>query len=164
MLYEKKIDCGLVFRRIPNYSNYEVSSCGTVIRRVWRKHTRTLKPQKCRLGYLRVCLNNDNGKRQNIGLHRLVAFAHIPNPKGRNEVNHIDANKENNSIENLEWVTRRQNIDHAKRLKLYKGSTGREVNTSRDRLIREMRKSGLSCEVIASKFNVTAVRIRQIVK
>ena len=54
-------------------------------------------------------------------VHRLVAETWIPNPNHYEQVNHIDGNKDNNSVENLEWVTRSQNICHAFRTGLNKG-------------------------------------------
>jgi hypothetical protein len=63
-------------------------------------------------GYIHVNLCKD-GKRKNFWLHRLVASHFIPNPKNRAEVNHIDGNKSNVDVSNLEWVTRSQNIQHA---------------------------------------------------
>lgn len=48
----------------------------------------------------------------NAYTHRLIAVAYIPNPFNKLEVNHIDENKSNNSIDNLEWVTRRENVNH----------------------------------------------------
>ena len=61
-----------------------------------------------------------NGRRKNHYIHRLVANTFISNPKGFDQVNHIDGNKSNNSVSNLEWVTERQNRDHAVKTDLMK--------------------------------------------
>ena len=47
-------------------------------------------------------------------IHRLVAMTFIPNSEGKKEVNHLNFDKHNNSIENLEWVTRKENVEHAR--------------------------------------------------
>lgn len=62
--------------------------------------------------YYIVSLSKDN-KVKRYRIHRLVASAFIPNPENKPQVNHIDGNKFNNNVENLEWVTVRENKLHA---------------------------------------------------
>lgn len=59
-------------------------------------------------------------KRQVFLIHRLVAHHFIPNPEGKPQINHIDGNRRNNHISNLEWVTSRENNKHAYRIGLHK--------------------------------------------
>ncbi len=61
---------------------------------------------------MRVCLYNKEHIGKTIMVHRLVAKAFIPNPNNLPQVNHIDENKENNCVDNLEWVTSEENINH----------------------------------------------------
>ena len=63
-------------------------------------------------GYRVVGFNVD-GKQKLFTVHRLVALAFIPNQTNRNCINHIDGNKSNNSVENLEWCTSSENMIHA---------------------------------------------------
>lgn len=73
------------------------------------KGTRTLK------GYLTVWLYNpETQKKKRYRIHRLVAEFFIPNPENKPFVNHIDGNKTNNSVENLEWSTMDENNTHYK--------------------------------------------------
>lgn len=70
------------------------------------------KPQLDSKGYLRVQIYV-GGKPVTEKVHRLVARHFIPNPDNKPQVNHIDGDKTNNYIENLEWVTNKENSDHA---------------------------------------------------
>lgn len=67
--------------------------------------------------YLQVSLYKNNVE-EHFYVHRLVANAFIPNPKNLPEVNHRDGNKQNNSVDNLEWVTSQENKIHAIKTKL----------------------------------------------
>ena len=70
-------------------------------------------------GYACVILSKNN-IRKKCKLHRLVATAFVDNPDSKKEVNHIDGNKLNNVPENLEWVTRSENVVHAYENRLQK--------------------------------------------
>lgn len=100
------------FVKIEGFENYEVSNLGKV-RNI--KSGRILKPQ-LRNGYLRHYLYEDN-KPKNLLLHRILATAFIDNPEGKPCVNHIDENKLNNDLSNLEWCTAKENINHGTRTK-----------------------------------------------
>lgn len=90
------------------YKGYFITKDG----RVFNKHNKQLSPVDNGKGYLILNINID-GKRKCKALHRLLAEAFIPNPDNLPEVNHIDANRTNNSLDNLEWVTHGQNIRHS---------------------------------------------------
>lgn len=97
---------------------YKVSDMGDVVSE-GRKGTRCkgphkLIPQRDKAGYLQVCLTK-NGVPKTHRIHRLVAEAFVENPHGYREVNHIDENKSNCRADNLEWCTRKYNINYGKR-------------------------------------------------
>ena len=73
---------------------------------------RKLKPYNNGYGYLLVDMRKD-GKRYMRLVHRLVAETFLPNPQNLPQINHIDGNKMNNKLENLEWCTCSQNQYHA---------------------------------------------------
>lgn len=94
---------------LPNLSSYLIDSQGNV----WSVKTgKFMKPQKTK-DYLRIRLVGDDGSRKCYSVHLLVMEAFNPKPKEGLEVNHKDGNKENNSIDNLEWVTHSGNMKHA---------------------------------------------------
>lgn len=64
-------------------------------------------------GYLKVRCSLSANKVKNIYIHKLVAKYFIPNPESKPQVNHINGNKQDNRVENLEWVTAKENINHA---------------------------------------------------
>ena len=97
-----------VWKKIAGNPNYIVSNTGRV-----RRHTASRdRSLRDRDGYPAVDLYQ-NGERKTVRVHRLVAETFIPNPDNKPEVNHIDGNKYNNDVSNLEWVTSRENCRHA---------------------------------------------------
>ena len=92
-----------VWKDIKNYEGcYQVSNLGRV-----RNKIKILSPQISNCGYLRIMLKN-----KHYSIHRLVAEAFIPNLENKPQVNHIDGNKTNNYVTNLEWVTASENQKH----------------------------------------------------
>lgn len=100
------------WKSINNYSNYLVSNTGVIISKHIAHIPKILTPS-IREGYLRVWLINDDGKSSQVNVHKLVLDAFNPITDISLVINHIDGNKSNNSITNLEWCTYSQNLQHA---------------------------------------------------
>lgn len=111
-------------KKIKEFENYYISSNGFVYKR--NKKTKKLKElytiKNSKHSYIKFNLQK-NKKSVSKLLHRLIAEYFIPNPYNFTEVNHIDGNKKNNKINNLEWCTRQQNMSHAVKNKLMGGHT-----------------------------------------
>lgn len=114
-----------IWKPIEGYEGiYEVSDQGRV--RNVKRGGRLLSCVKVAHGYLCVSLYKD-GKQRMLLVHRLVALAFIPNPENKEQVNHKDLDKTNNTVGNLEWVTRDENLKHAEE---HRPSSQRERNPS----------------------------------
>lgn len=82
----------------------------------------SMEKNRGEVGYMRTSLAKGSKRNQiRINTHRLIAEAFIPNPENKKFVNHIDGNKLNNSLENLEWVTPKENVTHAIKMGLWNG-------------------------------------------
>ena len=106
---------------------YKISNTGIVLsveRKIWNGKGYFTKPQMIlkqghnQKAYPLVYLSK-NGEERTIAVHRLVAETFIPNPLNLPQVNHIDGNKENNNVWNLEWCTNLENQRHARANGLY---------------------------------------------
>lgn len=120
-----------VWKPIEGYEGlYEVSDIGRV-RSVFNG-TMLLTPDKAR-GYLRVTLFK-NGVRNRRQVHRLVAEAFIPNPYDKPVINHIDENKSNNRVSNLEWCTPKENCNY--------GNRNKKISCGVSKPVKQLSKTG----------------------
>ena len=158
-----------VWKDIEGYEGlYQVSTCGNIKSlakprkngngRSYTQKEKLLKQTFTSTGYKKVELYKD-GKRKGFKVHRLVAIAFIPNPDNKPEVNHIDGNKINNNIDNLEWVTSSENSIHAYETGL--SPNKKELDEIR---IIELYNKGASKEEISRMFDVSNVVIARILK
>lgn len=140
---------------------YQVSYLGRV-KSFYQNGIRILKPVYANNpGYYVVNLTK-NGVSKTHYVHILVAKAFIPNPENKSYVNHIDGNKLNNFVENLEWATPHENSQHAWRIGLVESKTGTankhsKLTPEQVRYIRDNykpRDKEFGLEALAKKFKV----------
>lgn len=102
----------MIWKKIEGFQNYSISDDGNV------RNDNTMKILKQHIGnrgyYMVNLWRNNKGHWKTI--HRLLAVAFIPNPENKLCVNHIDGNKKNNNINNLEWCTHSENQLHRSRI------------------------------------------------
>ena len=112
------------WREAPGVPGYEVSTFGRVRNSVTG---RVRKESIGKRGYPVLPVKID-GQFYLKTVHRLVALAFLPNPYNKREVNHINGDKTDNRVENLEWCTRQENDAHARRTGLHKSDGDKPVS------------------------------------
>ncbi len=141
------------------YLGYKVLECGVVIN---KRGSSPLKPSKSKNGYLRVVILYNNQKKYYL-LHRFIMEAF--HGLSKLTVNHKDGNKLNNALSNLEYVTQKQNIEHAYHtgLKNNHGANNKSSKLSWDqiKLVLTSERSGNSLAKELGVYASTVNRIRQ---
>lgn len=99
---------GIEYKLIPGLMDYYVSKQGLVYS---ARRDRILKGHPDRKGYLNIYPMIGHNKKKTMRAHRAVALAWIPNPDNKPEVHHKDEDKTNNSVDNLAWVTTKENVN-----------------------------------------------------
>lgn len=149
---------GEIWKDIAGFEgHYQVSNFGRIkscdrilphkIHGTWHIKERILKPHwngAGRTNYQVVHLHVGNGRMRCVRIHRVVAETFIPNPQNLPQVNHIDGDKKNNFVQNLEWVSSEENVAHswktglcngivnAKRKPVFNLDTGETFNSIAD--------------------------------
>lgn len=107
------------------------------------------------------------GEKKKIYFHQLVARTFIPNPLCLSQINHIDGNKNNNKVSNLEWTTPLENAKHARKIGLNncigEGHPASKLKNENIGEIISLFSGGLSCRHIAERFDVSRQCISNIV-
>jgi len=156
-----------IWKPIEGYEqHYEISNLGNVkslAKVAYRKTGSVLKRTLDKV----LKLNNGSGGykfvflfKKNLLVHRLVALHFLDVDSNKKYVNHIDGDKHNNCMSNLEWCTSSHNQAHA-----YKNGLRKSLLSDDDKIkILTLRKSGLTYPKIAEQFNVSQQRIAQVCK
>jgi hypothetical protein len=147
---------------VPGYDGYLVSRTGQVLS---LKRNKLLAQARCKRGYSHVTLSS-GGRARNHLVHRLVASAYIgPIPEGY-QVNHLDSDRRNNNLRNLEICTPEANMAHAQRhgrMRRGEANPRAKLTEAQVRAIRRARAEGATVRELARRYDaVSEVAIRLI--
>lgn len=150
-------------------THIEVSNTGKVRSTNYLGHGKTqeLKTGLSEKGYVTCHLSLGNGKgRMYARVHRLVAEVFIPNPDNKQEVNHINGIKTDNRVENLEWCTRLENMQHAHRTGKMENNTKYWKNVAKAIKVTEISTGNVryysSQEQVKQALNIKGIRVYEV--
>ena len=169
-----------IWKKIENSKNYYVSNLGRIGRKdftYWNEKNKSYSVREGKIltpnntnskSYYRIRIHYLDGTAKMEAIHRLVAKAFIPNPDNKEQVNHINGIKSDNTVTNLEWVTNEENMQHRYEvLKKFTHVSGEENNLSKlkEEQVKEipsLLKQGMTKTAIAKKFGVGLTTICEI--
>lgn len=146
---------------------YNITSNGDLYS-LYKNKNKLMSSRVDSTGYLRLTLSK-NGKETKFSVHRLIALSFIPNPENKPCVNHINAIKTDNRIENLEWCSYKENLIHAQNLGLMNYQKVQGENHFRSSLknkdvidIKAKIKKGVKNCDIAKEYNILSSTVSKI--
>lgn len=162
-----------VWKKIKGFSRYEASSIGRLRSNNYKnsKTTKILKPALSVDGYLKTMLQNDLYEYKSMTVHYFVTLAFYGEKPNGIEVNHKNGIKTDNSISNLEYCTRSENINHGYRTGLIKPRAGSLNGMAKlnEEQVREIRKHAsengryYGRKMLAEKYGVSECTIKEVV-
>ncbi len=152
------------WRLVPGFLGYQVSNSGqvrSIVNGTWKQ----LKPTLTSYGYHRVSLVMCTGKKKHMQVHRIVALAFI-GPDNGLVVNHKNGIKTDNCVSNLEWVSRKRNVQHAVELGLMRSGEEHHNSKLTEELVREIRERAKTepQKSIAKEMQLSTAIISQVVR
>lgn len=162
-----------IVKTLPGYEKeYAVSNLGNVYSLIFKsrygtfKRQKLLKPNISKSGYYSFAIGSQKEcLMKRYLLHRLVALTFLPNPDNKTFVNHIDGDKSNNVVSNLEWCTRSENEIHAHKTGLKNFIKNHRANAclSQQQVNQIRTIKDLSQRSIAKKYNTSQANISHII-
>ena len=137
-------------------NRYRVDPSGKIINRDTYGHVMPFDQD----GYLYVVLTDYEGQNKKYRLHRLIAQTYIPNPNNLPQVNHIDGNKYNNDVSNLEWCSAKENTAHALQTGLRSGYMPVDQKVS----LLKRKESGETIRSLAKELNMDEKQLASILR
>lgn len=136
-----------MWKQLKNFSKYEVSTSGVVrnIKTGNNLKPRNNKPSRNNKGYYVFDLYNDAGIKKSLKRSRILAILFIDNPENFPEVDHKDGDTHNDTLNNLEWVSKSENCNRAAK----KRSNSRYTTLDTEKLILQLRGEGLTYSKIS---------------
>lgn len=147
---------------IESFPNYTITDSGIIYS---KKSNKIMKQHLDKDGYLVLNLSN-NGIKKQCRVHRLVAIAFIPNPEGLATVNHINHNKLDNRVTNLEWLSNYDNAkDGCKYAPKFFGekATAAKLTQAQADQIRLDYANGISRKELAQQYKITTASIGNVI-
>ena len=157
-----------LWKPLLEYKGIEISSIGRVRKAANKRRKERILTEfpKDRDGYCRCSVQKLDGTWTSQPVHRLVAKAFIPNVENKQAVNHIDGNRQNNKVENLEWVTPKENVIHSFRFglrKVCKQVPRKTILTDFQISQIDILRKGYTVNQIAKLFNIEYQSLKNII-